>query len=348
MTTGTERRYGLGSGVRFFTIIAAVVAWSVVVGPSAKADFFNFDPDGPNNPNGTGSLPAVTISGFDQAVGNALAVGGNAAIQNFIGGSGSTTFDLYYQATLQGYSGGSPPSPQGLNSTFQITFSMKVHELVTGFDPLPGGGGVATFATAPVQDPSDFLRIYYNGAATTALGNGNLSGLTFQDGQVIFDGTPFAKPGGTGNFAINGNGSGGVLIDTFDKNGTNNYPGVNTVVGNGGAVVNVAVNAVDPTFFVSGAPFLELRLNSSLVVPFDTVDPSAQFRGKDSAAALGPTVPGSLVVPNIGSINGANGLDIQFQADANSSLTVVPEPSTIMLIGVGLLGAFGYGWRKRR
>jgi len=57
-----------------------------LAGAWARADFINFDPDGANNPNGTGSLPATTISGFDQAVGNALAVGGNAAIANFVAG----------------------------------------------------------------------------------------------------------------------------------------------------------------------------------------------------------------------------------------------------------------------
>jgi len=56
-----------------------------LAGAWARADFINFDPDGGNNPNGTGSLPATTISGFDQAVGNALAVGGNAAIANGLG-----------------------------------------------------------------------------------------------------------------------------------------------------------------------------------------------------------------------------------------------------------------------
>ena len=34
-----------------------------------------------------GSLPATIISGFDQAVGNARAVGGNAAIANFVAGA---------------------------------------------------------------------------------------------------------------------------------------------------------------------------------------------------------------------------------------------------------------------
>jgi PEP-CTERM motif len=327
-----------------------------LAGTSAKADFFNFDPDGLNNPNGTGSLPAVTISGFDQAVGNALGANLNTAIPNFLAGgpAAANQFDLYYQATLQGYTGGSPPNPTGLNDNFQLTFSLRVRETITGVTVLPGGSAFTTFApvTPPggPTDPNYFLRMYYNGAATTKLGNGNLSGLTFQDGQVILDATPIIKPGDSGNFQVNGNGSGGVLTDTFDKAGTNNYSGTTTVVGNGSQVLDFHINAVDPTFFISGPSAIELHLNSSLVTPFDTVDPSGKFRDKDSAASLGLTVPGTPVSPNIGTINGAlpgqgGGTDIQFQADANSSVTVIPEPSSITLVGLGLVGLVG---RRRK
>jgi len=155
----------------------------------------------------------------------------------------------------------------------------------------------------------------------------------------------------TGSFNANDNGSGGTLIDTFDKNGTNNYPGITSVVGNGSSVIDINVSAVDPTFFISNPTAIQLHLNSSLITPFDTVDPSAKFRNKDTAASLGATVPGTLVTPNIGTVNGdltGGGGDIQFQADANSSLSVIPEPTSITLMGLGLAGLFGYGWRRKR
>jgi hypothetical protein len=338
-------------------ILAVCLGFSAA---SVRADFITFDPDGTNNPNGTGSLPAVTISGFDQAVGNALGVQENSAIANFVaaGPAAADQFDMYYQATLQGYSGGSPPPPTGINQNFQLTFSLRVREAVTSVTNLGNGGELVTFAavTPPggSSDPNYFLRMYYNGSATTANTNGNLSGLTFQDGQVILDGSPTIKPVDTGNFQYTGNGN-GQATDTFDKNGTNNYPGITTVVGNGSMVLDFKVNAVDPTFFISTPSQIELHLNSSLVLPFDTVDPSGKFRNKDSAASLGATVPGALVTPNIGTVNGAfplgspsgGGPDIQYQADANSSIVIVPEPSVLSLTGLGLAGVF-YTVRPRR
>jgi hypothetical protein len=45
---------------------------------------------------------------------------------------------------------------------------------------------------------------------------------------------------------------------------------------------------------------------------------------------------------------GPGGPDIQFQADANSSIVVIPEPTSITLMGLGLAGLFGYGWRRKR
>jgi hypothetical protein len=48
------------------------------------------------------------------------------------------------------------------------------------------------------------------------------------------------------------------------------------------------------------------------------------------------------VVPNLGTINGVNGPDFQFQADSNLSFvsaSSIPEPASVILASIGLLGA---------
>ena len=51
----------------------------------------------------------------------------------------------------------------------------------------------------------------------------------------------------------------------------------------------------------------------------------------------------------LGTVNGANGTNFIFQADANSSLTItsVPEPSTLALLGLGLI-AVPLLYRRRK
>lgn len=303
------------------TAVLGLATGVTIVGPSAKADSILFDPDGSHNPNGTGSLPATSITGFDQSVGNVLAVG---AVPVTVG----ETFNLYYQSTLQGYSGGSPPPPTGINQNFQLTYSLKVSETVVGISTF-GGDTFFAFSVNPVQPPGSYLRMYYNGAATTTNTNGNLSGTTFQDGQVILDATPIAKPADTGGFLEETS----AAPKTFDQNGVNNYPGTTTVVGNGSTVLDFKVNSTDPSFFITPPSVIQFHLNTSLVLPFDTVDPSQIFRNED----------GTIVTPNLGPINGVSGPDFQFQADANSSV-IVPEPSSLLLAfgGLGLLA------RRRR
>ena len=63
--------------------------------------------------------------------------------------------------------------------------------------------------------------------------------------------------------------------------------------------------------------------------------------------------PGALVTPNIGTLNGGvptgpGGPDIQFQADANSSIVAIAEPTSMTLMGLGLASLFGCGWQRKR
>jgi len=67
--------------------------------------------------------------------------------------------------------------------------------------------------------------------------------------------------------------------------------------------------------------------NASDITPFAQQNPSHRF-----SDGTNPTV-----VPNLGNENGL-GPDFQTQADANASFDVVPEPASILLASLGVIG----------
>src|SRR3569832_658773 len=75
--------------------LAVAVLAALGVSASAHATLFSFDPDGAG-----GGAPIAGAATIDQDPGSAIAVGGVTAINNFLAGSGSTGFSLYYQANL--------------------------------------------------------------------------------------------------------------------------------------------------------------------------------------------------------------------------------------------------------
>src|SRR5262245_22680323 len=127
------------------TLLVASIISLGVAHPASQADQITFDPDGA----GSGSGP-ITIAGLDWAVGNAVAINGNQAVANFLAGSGSTGFEVRYQAKLAGYInlGGTTIQPPGItNGDFEITVVARIFENVINATP----SGQATFARAAVQ-----------------------------------------------------------------------------------------------------------------------------------------------------------------------------------------------------
>jgi hypothetical protein len=306
--------------------LAALVIGVASAGTSARADFLF-------SPTGAGGT-VYDVLAIDPSVGNALAKGGVTAINAGVG----STFQLYYQASvgaLVGPSGNfTPPglgTPGSPNSTYELTVVGSITEQVTS---VSAATGQATFAVAAAQSPDSFLRIF-NGTGATFNANA-LAGTGYNDGTLILAGTPIPttlSPGTGGNFTSRG---GSTLFDQF---GADDYGGKQSVSGFGDSVVDFNVTFRNPDFFPSGgSAVVGLRFNTSTSAPFQGINPSMVFAG------LGPG--GTDVTPNVGAINGTTGPDFQFQADA--FVTAVPEPSSLLLTALGVVGLVGYGRTRKR
>jgi hypothetical protein len=280
---------------------AAVISLGAF-GSAANAALFTFDPDGPAPANAP-----TAVQGLDWGVGNSLSVG---RVPPVVGG----TFQQYYQATLAGVinGGGNTIQPTGLNSTFEITV---VASLSQAIDTVSTGAGVTSVHThiAPVQAANSFFEIWYDNTPDAS----NLAGTGFNDGTRIFIGSPNPARPASSIYANAATANGAPIVENFDDFGADNYPNIMSLTGSGGMNFETTVGTADANFFLTALQ--SMLFNSSMNTPFRETDPSALFAGLANG-----TPPA--IVPNLGAINGATGPDFQFQADANSTFTPIPEP----------------------
>ena len=285
------------------------------VGPAQASITFKF------NPTGSG-LPGNVISGaglIDQAPGNANALNGAGPPGPPV--PKDTVITDLYQANLGAVQALStaPLFSNGTGGNF-FTFVASFTEKVIASSFIPLGGG--TFIASNV-----FL---VNGGGTfkmckqLALGN-NLTGVGFGcAGNGILSGT------------INGGNSTqtafvfGALPD-LDKAGANDWPGVTTLGTTGAATLSATITFVDALYFPDLKVGYNIAVNSSLITPYDQVDPSQSFSSLLSGLSTNDHVT------DIGTKNGIDGPNFVFQSDANSSFDV-PEPGALALGGIALAG----------
>lgn len=290
-------------------------------GSIASAAIFTFDPDGPAPANG----PAA-ISGLDWSVGNSLAANRVPAVV----GNG---YEQYYQTTLAGVinGNGTTVAPVGLNSTFEITAVARMSQFIDGVTNNSGVTNVHS-RLSPGQAQSAFFEIYYDDTPDAS----NLAGTGFNNGTLIFSGAPLGHRPNSSVFANAATENGAPIVENYDDFGADDYPQIVSLVGSGGMNFETAVDTANANFFIS--TITTMFFNTSLTTPFRETDPSHLFAGVAGGGA-------SLITPNLGSINGATGPDFQFQADANSTFTGIPEP---LSTATSLLCLGGLMLRRRR
>lgn len=335
------------------TLLAAGFALACTLSaPVFATDTIMFDPDG----TGEAANGTLNVGSFDWAPGSTLSVDTipTAAGDDVVSYSHASLGILVNE-------NGIGIAPSGLNTNFEITFVAGFTETIDsvetsptvlvsdGGDGIGGGNDIYTFSqTITLVEAGtqtvNFFEIYYDDFSAGSQNN-PLAGTGYRDGQLILSAELVSLSGNfTADFTFvdvdnSGGFNAGDILQTslLDQFGADQWGGQQTISGEGSTQLVADVTFQDYDFFISNVSALvqDLFFNTSNILPFAQTNPSMQFDG-------------SVIIPDIGAINGFSGPDILFQTDANSGFvtTEVPEPSTVLLFGLGLL-LLGFGSRNQ-
>ena len=290
---------------------------AVVVRP-LTASAVSFDTDG------GGPLTSQPMTGFTYSAGNAL-------LDNFLPVTVGSTVQYLYQARVSSVldGAGNPFTPTGLNSAFELTTVASTTMLVTNL-VVASGVSTASVVVAPVQSPNSFIEFWFD---TTPDAN-SLLGTGFNDGTRILAGIATAPLSGLSSFSTTA-----APITNFDQFGVNDYPGILSLPVTGTTATGFSIVLSDPSFFSALPSGFTLATVDG--APFTATDPSHFFTAFPGGVA--PTL-----FPNIGTVNGVSGPDLQLQSTGSSTFaapTAVPEPTAAVLLCLGI--GFAVAARRR-
>lgn len=295
----------------------------LLLGVSLQSPAALIDPDGPG-----GDAP-IEVSLLDWLPGN-LRVNCTSGCSSPSVIAAGDTLQSYAHGELGSFDDAATTAMTSLGTAFEWTFVAGFQEIVTLAFP-----GIASFAN--ILGGDNFFEIYYDpGLNASQL----VGGETMNDGTLILSGRvlPFNPITGIGTSGFFAAPAAPVPLDQF---GANDYLGLSSVVGVGGAQLSVDVTFAHPDFFLDGPlPRLFLDFTSNQGLPFTTENPSSCFVTGAGAVIDGAGGGyGSCTGSAIGSINSDPGEASPasiFLTDASSSIRV-PVPGSLALLTLGLL-----------